>query len=184
MTISFRMNNMVKRKHWKKDEEFLKFNKQMYDEYFTFDEIFAFSTLDKVLKFNSDIDLNKIRNKWNTYIKKWNEIENINYIDKTKGFVAITYLMLVLPYKNINNIEVFTEFDINNINVIYFYNKSKYINYTGIEELFDSGPFFPPAYRDWLNDKYNRASWWVAYRIYERKNNLECMIDSKPTRKI
>jgi hypothetical protein len=37
-------------------------------------------------------------------------------------------------------------------------------------ERLDAGPIHPLIYNEWIEDKYNRASWWLSFWIYERNH--------------
>lgn len=169
------------RPHWQSDDKFMEFNKRLYNEYWTFEETYTICKIDELnLDENTLVDM---KNKWTTLVIDWNEAEDIQYKDKAKGFVAITYMFIVIPYHKLEDIgKQFTEFDTNNISICYFYNNYSYIGFDGAEELFNSGPMYPPAYMEWLDRKFNQASWWLSYMVYEKMNNLEPIIDSKPAK--
>ena len=78
-----------------------------------------------------------------TYIfQNGNQLEKISPSDKIKGFAAITFLFVVLPYDKLDNVsKYFTEFEANNINIAFFYNTGEYLLFKNIDELFHSGQF-------------------------------------------
>lgn len=171
------------RPFWKEDPVYQVFNNQLYNEFWTFDQTSKICGLEKfTFKSESDQILAAMKEQWLKYISDWNKIEKIAHQDKTKGFVAIVYFFIVLPYEKLDDVgKYFTLYEANMINIAYFYNTNgEYLPFADIDELFHSGPLFPGAYEEWLNDKYNNASWWISYMVYEKNNGLKPIIDSKP----
>jgi len=163
------------RGHWKDDEEFVKFNDKMLKELFTFGEILDLSTF-KDIEFTSEIDWSEVENEWTAFVKDWNEVRNVECDGdelKCLGFVGLTYLMTVFPYDKIKNPSIFCQHEAEMFNIITFYNKQTYLPFEDMPELFDSGPISPPAYQQWIDHKYNSASWWVTYIVYERRKGLD-----------
>lgn len=172
--------------YWKNDPKFIEFDRILYDEYFTFEEIWSFSQLNYKIKFLdeeksiSNIIKLDIKNKWSELSKKWNN-EEIQYHshdeNKIIGFSALTFLCASLPFDKIKNPEIFTEFQISKMNVIYnYYNFPKYINLKGSCDLTEIGPIYLPTFMEWLDDKLDSASWWWSYQIYEYQNNMNPIV--------
>ena len=175
---------LKQRVFWKDDVEFNKFNNKLYNEMWTFEETLKISTLENCnFKGDKKQILETIKNKWLEYVSEWNDEEDMDNKNKTKGFVALTFLFIVIPYNELDDIgKYFTNFEVNNISTCYFYNTSKYLNFVNIDDLFKNGPMFPPAYREWLNDRYDNAAWWLSYMTYEKNNGLKPIIDSEPAK--
>lgn len=175
-----------KRTHWKKDEIFLKYEKYLLETCMSFEEICEHSLIDSYIKFKKDKTgiLKEMKKEWLKLIKEWNSIRKVDSNVKTYMFVGLCYLFVVLPYDEIYDIKVFSVFDISMINVCYYYVKKKYLEYEGAENLFDIGPLLPAAYMEWIDDRYDSATWWLCYSLYERRNGLKPLVDSKPTKKI
>ena len=89
------------------------------------------------------------------------------------GFAGLTFLILVFPFDKLKYPNVFCQHEVEIFNRIYFYNAKRYLPFTGLNDLFDNGPNIPFAYREWLDDIYNAASWWVTYIVYERIHNMK-----------
>lgn len=172
---------------WKIDPKFTEFNGKLFNEFWSFEDVCKFVQFDNYL-FGNDHDrkqiLDTMKSDWLSYVNEWNRLENINRTNEAKGFVAITYLFIVIPYEKIDNVgKYFTLFEANNINIAYFYNTNgDYLPFADVEELFDRGPSLPCAYQEWINDKYNRASWWISYMVYEKINGFSPVIDSEPVK--
>jgi hypothetical protein len=173
------------RPHWKVDPRFTEFNKKIFNEIWDFEDTYKIVQFDKYL-FSNNHDrkqiLESMKLDWLKYVNEWNRMENISVIDKAKGFVAICYFFMVIPYDKLDSVaKYFTSFEANNINIVYFYNTGyEYISFADTEELFNSGPVHPGAYREWLDDKYNHASWWISYMVYEKINGFAPIINSSP----
>jgi hypothetical protein len=58
-------------------------------------------------------------------------------------------------------------------NVVHFYIYIKYLDLNGSDKDLHEGPRHPSIYKGWIDDKYNAASWYISYFIYEKRNNLE-----------
>lgn len=166
---------------WKVDPEFQQFNNRLYKEMWTFEETSEIAKLNNFI-FNTDRDeiLTNMKQQWLKYITEWNKLERIDEPNKIKGFAALTFLFIVLPYDKLDDVgKYFTNFEANMINIAYFYNSNgHYLAFEDIDELFDSGPLWPAAYQQWLDTKYNSACWWISYMIYEKRNNHSPIIDS------
>ena len=173
----------MKRTYWKDDVVFIKFNDRLYKESWTFEETLKISTIDTLtFKSKKEDVYSKMKEEWLKHIIKWNEEENIDVQDKIFGYAALTFIFMVLPYNELDNVGKFTEFEANQINICYFYNTNgDYLPFKNMEELFNAGPIYPPAYKMWIEDKYNQASWWITYMVYERINNLSPIMDSPST---
>lgn len=171
-----------KRIFWKDDPEFTKFNDRLYNDMWTFEETCDIARFNNfIFKIDVDSFKNQMKQDWFEYIKEWNRLENINEAEKIKGFAALTYFFIVLPFKELDNPgKYFTHFEINNINVAYFYDTNgDYLPFDGLNELFDSGPIHPAVYGEWLDRKYNSASWWISYMVFEKNNGLAPVVDSR-----
>jgi hypothetical protein len=182
MTDPFKVK---RRPNWKEDPNFKSFNERLYNEMWNFEKTLEVCKFDKyTFKGNRDEILKSMKEKWLKNIQEWNSVENINNSEETKGFCAMTFLFFVLPYGELDDVgKYFTTVESNMINIIYFYNTNgQYLNFEGTEELFNSGPMFPPAYQQWLDNKYNSASWWTSYMVYEKINGYEPLIDSAPAK--
>lgn len=173
---------------WKKDPLFQEFNEQMYTEKFlSFSNVFEFSTASEWPWSDKDWIPN-VSKHWNNLCNRW---KSHTKSTKLPGFAAITLLFAVLPYDKLGQKlgTVLTEFESNHINAAYFYEIGQYHNgkenlqIQNLEDL-TGGPLYPPAYEQWINQKYNMASWWLTYMVYERKNNLSPVIDSAPAKLI
>lgn len=161
------------RTYWKEDQRYKNFEKSLYDNYFSFDECFEFSKYKDVLQFPNDEWIPKAKTEWNRLVNDWNEEENIK--DKqnmAKGFVALTYLFAVLPYNLLQNKDVLSSIEGKMFNVIHFYVYSKYLNLNGSDNDLHYGPSHPAVYQSWINDRYDSASWFVSYFVYEKRNDL------------
>lgn len=152
----------------------------------SFEEIYEHTLIDSYITFkkNKKEICEEMKKEWLKLIKDWNNIRKVNSDDKTYMFVGICYLFVVLPYDQMEDISIFSCFEIKMINVCYYYIYHKYLQYEGVENLFDIGPILPAAYIEWLDNRYDSAVWWLCYRVYERRNNLDCVIDSEPTKKM
>jgi hypothetical protein len=175
---------MNDRPHWKEDKEFQIFNKNLYENMFTFEETLKLAQFDSYQFDDTNEVLLNMKIEWTKLIAEWNEIEKIKHDDRSFGYVVLTYLFVVLPYERlIDPNKYFTHFEINQINIAYFYVQntaySKPLPFENLEELFNSGPIFPPAYQQWINNKYNKASWWITYMIYEKNNGFLPLIKSE-----
>ena len=169
------------RPHWKVDPEYQKFHNRLYDEFWTFEETCAIVQFDKfVFKENKEEILKTMKTEWTKYATKWNAQENIDSMDKIKSFVAISYLFIVIPFQKLDDVgKYFTENEANMINIVYFRESNcQYLPFENLEELFASGPVFPPAYAEWLEQKCNSACWWIGYSVYEKINGLESVVIS------
>lgn len=182
------MNNpwqVKNRLDWKIDPNFEEFNQKLFDGYWSFEDTCKNVLFDKYL-FQNQQDRNQIlesmKSNWLKYVNEWNRIEKINVQDKAKGFVAITYFYIVIPYKNLDNIgKYFTLFEADNINIAYFYNMNgNNLPFADMEELSNTDSLYPGTYQKWLDNKYNQASWWICYMVYEKINELSPIIDSSP----
>ena len=162
------------RTYWKDDKQFLEFNNKMLKKKYSFDEILKISTFGK-LDFTEKINWNNIKKEWNTLVNEWNHIENIDDRNKGYGFVGLVYLITLFPYKKLKDPGIFFEHEINVFNRVYFYHTSQCLPFQNLEDLF-SGPTYPPAYQDWINEKYNGASWWITYIVWEKNNKLSHII--------
>jgi hypothetical protein len=59
------------------------------------------------LQFPNDDWLPKAKCEWNRLVNSWNSAENIiDKHDRGKGFVALTYLIAVLPFDTLINKDV------------------------------------------------------------------------------
>ena len=161
------------RTFWKDDKQFLKFNNDMLKNLFTFQEILELSTLRSTL--SEDINWDEIEKEWKGYVSEWNEIRDIQSSQKALGFVGLTYLMVVFPYDKIKT-GAFCNHELVIFNRAYFYNTSAYLPFECVEKLSNEGPMFPPAFAEWLFRLYDRASWWITYIVWERRNGLEHVI--------
>ena len=172
--------------YWKKDKKFLEYNDILLKNLMSFEEIYEHTLIDSYVKFKKDKKeiCKEMKEEWLKLIKEWNKIRKVDSSDKAYMFVGICYLFVVLPYDEMEDVSVFSSFEISMINVCYYYTYSKCLQYEGAEDLFSIGPLWPSAYVEWLDRKYDSATWWLCYRTYERRNNLDCIIDSKPTKKI
>lgn len=169
------------RTYWKNDDKYNKFSEKLYNEFWTFEKTVKFTNVQNDLKLTNK-QWKNTKEIWLEYVEKWNKMEQIPYKNQTKGFVAIAYLYAFIPYENIYDVDKYlTEFEASNINTIYFYNMNgDYIQFKNYEELIFGGPIYPSEYKKWLDDKYNRASWWITYMVYEKINGLKPIIDSPP----
>lgn len=166
------------RPFWKDDDEFMEFNNKMLSEKATFEEILELSTL-KNLPFKEEIDWNEIKRKWNPLVEEWNTIrgETIEEPLKAIKFVGLTYLINVFPFDKLTSGDVFAQHEVEILTVITFYNKQKYLPFKNMPELLNCPPYFPPAYEEWINRKYDSASWWATYIVYERRKGLLHLIN-------
>lgn len=179
--------------HWKKDPEFLKYNDDLFTNTFeSFDEVCEFCTTSRWpwngsgrdSKWNELEWVNVARDKWRLLTNRWKLHNNTN---KLPRFAAITLHFVVLPYEKLgSNIgEVLTEFEAQQINTAYFYEIGQYefggpgIPVKNMDDL-SRGPLLPAAWQQWLDNKYNEASWWLACMVYERQNKLSPIIDDDP----
>ena len=172
---------------WKEDPKFQAFNQRLYNEMWTFEEVLNISTINNFQFKNPKQKIfDKMKIEWTKYITKWNKEEGINNSQRIKGFAALCYLFIVLAYEELDDIgKYFTNFEVNKINICYFYNTNgEYLPFVGIEELLHNGPMLPGAYQRWLDEKYERASWWISHIVYEKINNLEPIVDSPPAKLI
>lgn len=165
---------------WKEDPRFQEFNTCLYQEFWTFEKALEVSTLVKIIPENQK---EAMKTRWLEYVTEWNKVRGIGFVDRTKGFAALTFIFVSFPYHLVSDIgKYFTQFEVQQINVCYYYNTDDLsIPLLGAENLFDCGPVFPPAYLQWLDEKYDRASWWLSYMVYEKNHGLPPIIDSPPT---
>ncbi|CAH6419494.1 Hypothetical protein HVR_LOCUS674 [uncultured virus] len=178
--------NQKGRIYWKDDPEFKKFNEVLYTNQFkSFDEVYEFCGMESWPWIYSGSDpIIKARKQWNKLRKRW---KSNTKTCKLPGYAAITLLYAVLPYEKLGTQmgTVLNNFEAKQANAAYFYEIGQYymggknLPIKNIEDL-SGGPIFPPAYQHWLDEKYNRASWWLSYLVYERRHGLSSVIDSEP----
>lgn len=173
----------MSRDHWKQDIDFINFNDRMLNEKFTFEQCLKLSTFDK-LPFSDKPNWETIKSEWKQLVEEWNRIRGVKQepTSKALGFVGLVYLMVVFPYKQLSDASVFCQHEVEIFNRAYFYVQNKpycALPFQDLEELFDSGPIYPPAYSRWLDDLYNKASWWITYIVYERKRVGLMFLDQK-----
>jgi len=170
---------------WKNDPEYQKFNQQLYTELWTFEEIVKIAKINEIVFLKeTKLVYQQMKGKWLEYVRKWNEIENITETDKTKGFMALTYMFIVLPYHEIDNIgKYFTKIETNHINICYFYETDgNCLPFEDNEELLNCPPFHPSAYQEWIERKCDSACWWISYMVFEKNHSLTPIIDSEPAK--
>lgn len=171
------------RPHWEVDPVYQKFNNHLFKELLTFHQTAEICGFNKfVFKTNSYNILSIMEDHWLEHVYKWNKIDIFTTppSGKIKGFLAIIFFFIVLPYDKLDDVgKYFTNFEVNMINIAYFYNTEKdSIPFADIHERFNVNT----PRDDVLNNKYQRASWWITYMVYEKKNGLKPIIDSPPAR--
>ncbi len=169
---------------WRQDRQFCEWNNQLYEKKFTFDEVLAFTGIDKWVFVSNDWKT-KATKVYNDLCTRWNRNSAPQYKsdDATKiiGFAAIVLCYCSVPYDLLNTkFSSVTELMATMINRVYFYEYYIRVSIppeTKIPcdvfalpnpERLDMGPIHPSAYREWIDEKYNRASWWLSFWIYEK----------------
>jgi hypothetical protein len=173
------------RVYWQEDEKYLEFQKNiLFESYFSFDEIFNFCPLTKLLEI-SEIQKEKIKKEWLRLSQFWNK----NSTPPCQYGMA--FLLAILPYDEITNVEIISTFEMQVINIVHHYNFDKDLNYEGAIPIYKRGPIFPPAFIEWMEDEnsgyqreYGAGIWWIGYCMYERINGLYPIKDFIPTKKI
>lgn len=163
------------RTDWRKDDAYLAFNNEMLNNTFTFEQI-----VDLIAPFLSlTIDWSEMRPGWIELVKEWNVIEGReDSPEKALGFVGITYLFSLLPFETIGVekiSEVFNLHERNVINLVHFYINSDshpVLLESGAQDVASMPPVFPPAFQEFVDEQYNRSSFWLAHMVYERRHNL------------
>lgn len=164
---------------WRKDPEFKELNNYMVTDTFNFEQMLQLSTFEK-LEFVEDVDWHgELKYKWQELVDKWNGVRNIKGKDCV-GFTALAFLIVVTPFKLLKNPGVFSQHEVEIFNRVYFYHTKRYLPFKGLYDLFDSGPLLPIEYREWLDDLYNSAAWWLTYILYEKVYGLEHIYATKP----
>ena len=169
------------RTYWKDDQLFLQFQNKIMKEYWDFQETWENLKLNHC--FPNEIQTGqKIKELWLQYIKEWNELRELDDQEKTIAFAGISFLLMLLPYNEIDNLsKVFTRFQLNQFNIISVYNGlGKLPNIENLKPFMkknDGGPLLPAAYKQWLDHTYDKACWWACYTVYERQNNLSPLVD-------
>lgn len=169
--------------YWLTDPKFLEFNDRLYDEEWTFDQ-----TLSNVhfqdFEFDNMEFLRDIKRKWNALINDWNREGYIKSRNKTKAYAAIIFLFILIPYNDMKNLKShFTLFDMNMINIAYFYNTGGIplcINEFELEDISYSGSIDQLEYHNWLDDKYNTASWFITLMVFEKNYGYPRSINCPP----
>lgn len=180
--------NLKERIHWKKDQRFHDFVSDLVEKSMDFDQTCRFVGVDKFCFTNfKDRVLDLMKIKWMFYIKKWNNEREINSHDKIMGFAAVIFLYVVLPYEQILGIEkCFTAFEAGNINMAHLYITRKNLPFININKIIDDAKLlivrdpreFPSSLVRYVTKKYDRATWWIIYMVYEKKHNLKPIVTS------
>lgn len=174
--------NKKGRVYWKEDTKYLEFQENiLFNTYFSFDEVFDFCPLTKLLDI-SETQKTDMKKEWLKLSEFWNNNSN------PPCSYGIAFLVAVLPFNEITNINIISEFEMKQINIIHHYNYDKDLNYTGAIAIANRGPIFPPAFLEWMDDgfniEYNTAIWWINYCMYERINELDSLEEFISTKKL
>lgn len=162
---------------WEHDELFVLFNNQMLSEFFSFQQLLQLSTF-KDLDFLQPMNWEDIEISWNGLVLEWHkregrQVDSIKEPVKSLGHVGLTYLMAVFPYEALKDPSaVFSQHEAEEMNLISVYVTQRYLPFLEMPDLFNESPMHPGACSEWMDDRFNRASWWVTYIIYERMHNL------------
>jgi hypothetical protein len=148
---------------------------------FTFEETIELCGVTK-WEFDCDCDWKaSAKKKWLHYIKKWNLKSDLVQADlysadSTYGYVAITYLYIVIPYNSLVRngpaCEQVSEFLARLINICMMHETNSNLicfkNYgmLTVEDLEDS-------IDDSLDKQYNIARWFLMFLVYSRLTGIE-----------
>jgi hypothetical protein len=173
------------RVHHEKDTVFQAFNKTLYTSDWDFDRAWKLCNFES-WKWQNPVKewIDDAKNKYNMLVEEWNyrrELKNKSDTLYTYGYCALTHVFIVVPFEHLgSNLGTYlNEFQVTQINRIKFYNNEPMIPVTNVEDLL-VGPAHPAAYEQYLNDLYDRASWWCSYFVYEWQQGLPCIALAPP----
>jgi hypothetical protein len=169
---------------WKRDPQYRLFYRNLKSRDWTFE-----STVDRIkildyVVFSDGYDIVSIKDKWCKLINNWNAKTELYCHNTTYGFVACVYLLICLPFDDIKNIDIFSEFFISCLNIAMFYNNHPYLKYSGAINILDNSPPYSKGFGKWIHDEYELSLWWITYWIYENLYSLGHIIKAPPTRKL
>ena len=112
---------------WENDSKFQEFNDRLFNELWSFDEVLKISTVETFnFKTNKDLIFKKMKIKWLKYVDEWNEQKDVLDTTTCKGYAAVTFLFIVLPFKKPSGGLKGTELNVYKINKILFLFKKRY----------------------------------------------------------
>jgi len=176
------------RDHFSKDAHWLTFQKEkLYGTSFTFEEALELSGITKWKEF-STTDKEEMKSRWTKLSKVWMKHKKTESIP---GYAALVYIFVTYPWANVKPDEKcpYTQFYMDNVNFAIFWENdhmkgknfalARFKDQTNWAEfVLTDTPTYPPAFSEWYDNKYNSASWWITYMVYEQINDLVPIIDS------
>ena len=169
---------------WRTDKQFKEWSAKILVNEFTFEYTLEFTGINK-WEFESD-DWQKIAKdiftslakRWNANMKKEKEGKIVAYAAITLCYASVPYHLLKKGQTPITELlaqmiirATFYEYNMDTSikRTIPFPEEILIIKDENYKEDLQKGPMFPPAYEEWINALYNRASWWLSFLIYERE---------------
>lgn len=175
---------------WKKDADYLAFQKRLYEEEWTFETTVKESGLAKYFPPATDHKLTaEMKGAWQAHVLKWNQDEDgRKEATKIKGFAALTFFYANIPYVDMPSIvALLNEHMGKMIHRILFYvhhgDLAKLpfaITSDEHKENLWGGPQLPSAYQHWIDKMYENASWWTGYAAYEFRTGKQHYFDAPP----
>jgi hypothetical protein len=168
--------------NWRTDSVYKDWEKRvLFDASYTFDETVEICGVGK-WKWQKPEWREQAKAVWLKYVARWNrDADHATFrstaVDKTVGFAAICLLYAALPYKLLHDgvsdecsdVSVFVA---QMANRMFFYEQGQhdgdFVDCFVLSEDLTGGPMFPPAYRQWITNLYQSASWWLSFLVFER----------------
>jgi hypothetical protein len=171
---------------YQKDPEYAEWEAQLYstNNKFTFEKTLDFCKID--WKFKGDWK-EKTKERWLDFIREWNMIRYEEDIKdpsemSTIGYVAVTYLYVVLPYdlldrgldRGSERSSHITEFQAKLINICMLHETGK--NLDSFKDYDMLTIHDPPEdldeFEQFLHQQYNTACWFLTFLIYLGSNKM------------
>lgn len=140
-------------------------------------------------------DLSQASRLWLRFSERWHSIRhpNTRFDGRVIGYAASTFLMVVLPYGQLDSerlTRILDQFEADCITFCtrYAWDEAGFTDEplpvfpwaSKYNHLAQCGPTHPAAFEQWLNSTYNKLSWWLTYRCYERLHSLPFVVSEGP----
>lgn len=183
-----------RRPHWTLDERFNDFDNSLRNEYFTFKEVCDLCQFETLVQ--QEITIEDLEQEWSSLVRKWQRDRNMlpkNYKKKpvsALGFVGICfyYTLLHRVFDVIGKSkvqELFTLHEINVINLLYYYqyrSANSLLSSCGASEIAVMLPLHPLAWIQFLDEQYDKCTWYVCYMTFEKMLGLRHVLQNpEPT---